>query len=502
MERAPTPPPTLFDRAFALLRSGKRAEAEAMLTDAIESARKNHGPASRELGAAEFDLARLLVAVGDAERGIAAVRRALDVPSTGDAAERDRLTYLLNLGDILGRTGRLEEAEAIHRQGLERREAIFGKDTDGYAFGQEPLAEVLFAKGALEPAEDLAQQALDTLFRTRNARALALVALRGAIRAMRHGDEYPLLEAYGAFPTDLKSHLVSFCLERAQRDPLDAALLLLVELRERLEDDEASPMQRLPEVVAALSNVAREAARHDLRRECLEWLREYFDAAKDAQQGVAARMAIAIAADEAGDREAATLAYRDAVAKAETLGDVLLRSQVLRNEGVFHSQRGDKERAASSLAEALALAEQASHVDLLGRALVALGIFEQHQGSKEKAKELLDRALATLPAGHPDTLYARSHLQALAQGGPCGCGDMGKAIAEALAAMIVPQLPPGLLAGIVVESVEDLRLQVQLARPPTEAERPLLDRVIGQAVNELRTRIRTGKGIGPVGPAS
>jgi hypothetical protein len=57
------------------------------------------------------------------------------------------LSYRLNLGMVLRMAGRLDGAETELRHGAEDRLAFYGREHPGYAFGLEPLAEVLLQRG-------------------------------------------------------------------------------------------------------------------------------------------------------------------------------------------------------------------------------------------------------------------------------------------------------------------------------------------------------------------
>ncbi len=86
-----------------------------------------HGEASPQYAAAEFDLALVLVGAGDLSRAASALRRAVDVPARDDAARELRLTYLMNLADVLQHQGRIDEARAvrlIHRDAVRLRQEI------------------------------------------------------------------------------------------------------------------------------------------------------------------------------------------------------------------------------------------------------------------------------------------------------------------------------------------------------------------------------------------
>lgn len=480
---------SVLERAFAAIHAGNPLEAETLATSAAKNAARRFGDTSGELAVAEFELAQVLLAVGDFARSAEAMRRAAAIPPKDRAGERHRLTCLMNLGEVLQRMGRIDQAREVLEDGLEGRARFYGVDTEGYAFGQEPLADVLLAQGELERASALAESAFATLWKAGNPRALPTAALRAAVRFARHGDEVPLLDCYDALPPEGKAELVQACLRRVEVDAPARSLGVLTELRERLEDDDAPPSDALPQVMAALSNVARGAGNSAVRVEALTWLLARFEAQGDERQVVSACLGLALAHDDAGQVDEAAARYAQASGRAQALGDVGLMAQVKRNEALFLSAH-ERPQAEAAFDEAVSLAERSGDAELRGRALIARGIFVQHRGQLDDARGLLERALALLPPSHPDTLYARSHLDAIVHARSCGCGDMSGAVGQALEAMVRSSLPDGLLDSISVQDVDDLTVSVSLARQPSADEQELLNRVLHQAISELRGRIR------------
>lgn len=479
-----------LDQAFDLLRSHKPREAEALLTDAAKEAADRFGADSAEHAEALFELAHVMLALGDLGRAAEVMERAAGIPAHTSQARKARLNYQGNLGELLQRLGRLDEARGVLEESLRGRAEVWGEETEGYAVGQVSLADVLFWQGELERAERLIEEAAGVQWHARSGRVVMALALRAAVRAARYGDERPLLEHLDALSLEFQTQLVALCLDRAERDPPPPTLLVLQELRERLEDEETlRPM--LARVVAAKAEVARRARDHQARLEAIGWLADHFEQAGDVQEALRARLGLALARDQAGDVPGAEQAYRDAVGRARALGDEAARALVLRNAGLFFGRHEQPAEAERLLVEALASAERAGDKAQLGVTLVAHGIFLQHQKRGDEARPVLERALEALPAGHPDTILARGHLEALEHGGPCGCGEQSGPLAKALEDLVRPKLPEGLLGSIRIDPSAGFgSIEVGLAREPSAEERELLEKALDQAVGELRMRLR------------
>src|SRR5262249_37853315 len=131
---------------------------------------------------AQNDLGAVLLYVGQSKRALAAFRKAcaVNLPDN-ERASRDRLTYLMNLGQTLQRTGKLEEAESVLREGAKGRQTLHGRDHPAYGFGLEPLAEVFLQRSKLGEAELAVEEAVANLWKTRHPRLAAALALKARI---------------------------------------------------------------------------------------------------------------------------------------------------------------------------------------------------------------------------------------------------------------------------------------------------------------------------------
>ena len=107
---------------------------------------------------------------------------------------------------------------------------------------------------------------------------------------------------------------------------------------------------------------------------------------------------------------------------------------------------------------------------------------------------MLTAALADIDPAHPDAVCARSHLDAVASGSGCGCGDRGKALAQACREFIVAHVPANLLSDVTVElKDDDFQIGVQLDHEPNEEQLEQIERVIRHGMEEFRKRLRQGQ---------
>ncbi len=173
---------SVLDYAIRRLRAGDALEAEKLCRDQLSRILQSHPEGSLAVAQAHFELATILAAVGSAAQAIEHMRSACEVTERGEAAERERLSFIMNLGDLLQNEGQLEEAETILRQGLACRETFYGKDHAGYAFGLEPLAEVLLALGRAASAAPMLERCVAIFQRDRHPRLPKALLLQVAAR--------------------------------------------------------------------------------------------------------------------------------------------------------------------------------------------------------------------------------------------------------------------------------------------------------------------------------
>lgn len=160
-----TTPLTPVEVASALLREGRIGDAVNLMRRELQVATDQHGHGSPEWGSAECDLGNVLLDADQRDRAIECYRRAVSATPRDRESRKDQLTYRLNLGLALRMAGRLDEAEAELRLGVQERLAFYGREHAGYAFGLEPLADLLRQRGDVAGARQVVEEAVANLWR-------------------------------------------------------------------------------------------------------------------------------------------------------------------------------------------------------------------------------------------------------------------------------------------------------------------------------------------------
>jgi tetratricopeptide (TPR) repeat protein len=201
---------------------------------------------------------------------------------------------------------------------------------------------------------------------------------------------------------------------------------------------------------------------------------------------------LAIALSAAGRDGESLAAYEQAEAEARRAGDARMEANALRNHGLLLAQLERFAEAQARLEAAVRAAEVSGDDEMTGRGEVALGIFYQHRGWFDQAHPVLERGLGRLPPSHPDTVYARGHLTALADGSECPCRITPEALAEQLRQHIIRSLPAGLLKDVQISlpgEGKDADVRVEVDREPTAEELEQLQVLVNQAYLTFRSRM-------------
>lgn len=479
-----------FDEALDLLHRGSGERAEQALSERVENARRTFGEASVEHVAALSDLAQLRMATGDHARAIAPLEEAARLRPPGPEGERQRLTMNMNLGDVLARASRPEDAEAVLREGLADRLAFYGEDHAGYAYGLEALATVLHKLGKNEEALRLADAAIDIFAQNGNPRIASALATRAPIaHAALGGSAFQRADILDdAEFGDLVSAVLA---NDGTAADARTRLGVLQELSQVRMDRFAGADRTTTQIFSAIANAARRAKDDEARITAYHWLQQILDSMNDAEGAFEATLGLALADDEAGDVDSARRDYDDALERSYLLG-ASARIRARRNAALFAASQGDHARASLLFAEGAATVGGGTEVVReRARLEIAYGIYLQHQGDNAAATEVLERALPLLPLADADALAGRSHLRAMSMGGACGCGSMDDAIGEAIAAAVKSKLPEGLVKHVRITIVPQKApdVSVELAREATASELALLRIVVPQAVAELQMSI-------------
>jgi tetratricopeptide (TPR) repeat protein len=486
--RLVTTPLTPVEVAFALLREGRLGDAENLVTRELQAATDQYGPGSPEWASAQCDLGNVLLNADQCDRAIECYRRAVSAKPRDHESRKDQLTYRLNLGFALRMVGRLDEAEAELREGVQERLAFYGREHPGYAFGLEPLADLLRQRGDWAGARQVVEEAVDNLRRNRHERVATAVALRASI-VNASGTREPLFVDLHQLPDEAVSEVGRVVTQTLDHDdPASKPLLtsLVAALEERLGIDHQSTLNAL----TALANLGRDISDQAGRVDSIERVLASYDRQGRPEDALMAALGLAIAQHDAGDAEAALRTYALANARAEHIGRPELRSQVLRNWGLALKEAGQVGVAEQRLIEAVAQARRGADHDTVGRACIALGLLLQHEARLSEASTILEEGLAVMDPVHQDAIIGRSHLGAVLDGRSCGCGNLADTMADAFRQFVNTRLPADLLDRLEVAIVDgDFKIEVGLRREPTEPELERLNDVFQTAHAEFRRRL-------------
>lgn len=477
-------------QALQRLEAGQPAEAEAIVAQAVEQARRQEGVDSPAYASAQNDLGTILMMTGQTALAIDAFRAACQYEFPDDEwATRERLTFLLNLGTVLERADRLEESVEAFHQGLREREQFYGREHPGYAFGLLPLCDALLKQRNLTDALTAIEETIENFQHNAHPLIVRAIAIRAEIVKSQDSTMFVLAESSSltdAQMVELTETILSRCAQegsQAQRAVLDD---LLANLSDRFGDTDLWTINTL----TTMANLDRATGNHTSREWAIRRVLGAYDSMGDQIQALHAVEGLALALGEAGDMKRAEAVHREALERAESM-DESIRSKVNRNFGLFLSEQGKLNEAETILRHSVELAKQTTEAELRGLAEIALGIFLQHQSKLEEAECLLRDAITLVDSAHPHALMGRSHLQAIETGSKCGCGDMSHAAAEAFCDYFREQLPEDLLEDVHVEIDEgELKIQVQLIREPTREELALLSRIQRHAQHQFQERLR------------
>lgn len=482
-----------MQQAMDLIRAGKGAQAEEIIARRADQIRQQFGAASAQDATAQGELGQILTMTGQLDRAIMAYQEACKGPTDTEPLMRDRLTNLMTLGQLLDRVGRLEDAEKILLEGLQGRESFYGREHPGYAFGLEPLAELMLRTNRIDTAMDMVQEVTWNFGRNGHSRLAGAVVLRALImQALGKGEApFAILEK---LPPEFAQDVAARAVDRAARSENPRwASRMLQELVDPLSAKLGDAHSTVLNVLISISNVERNAGKDSdsaARISAIQKAISIFEKQGKPREVINGLLGLALAYSDAGDNEKAISIYRDALDRAGKLGNFGLVSQIHRNCGLLLSEMGRSADAEAMLKDAVKEARQSNNAELLGRALIALGIFLQHQNRLDEAQPLLKEGQTQLPPTDPDSITASSHLRAIETGGGCGCGDTGAAIAQAFHDFVMARLPADLLSRLDVELKDgDFEVGVHLQREPKPDEVAHLERTINHALTEFRQKL-------------
>ncbi len=486
--------PTLeaaWERAEALLNAQKTADAETVMAQALTEVEKKEGVQSANYFSGIEYLATCQMAGGITGRAIATLQRGCAQPQPADsAAQKSYLTLFMNLGELLRMTGELEDAENVLRKGLTGRERFYGKQHAGYAFGLEPLADVLLAQGKIEDALPLYAESMKIFSQGNHPRVFGAM-VHHAFAQKLQTPEQATFERINA-NKDGWNEIGQAALVFAQNLMPDQAAPALWDLQKALAEQlsESHPLRENCLALVANKEYESETEGHFARQQkALMLLTNLYHAKGEKNQMLQAMQGVAFSQSAAGEDDAAQATYRRVVGLAQKLDDPTPLSRTLRNQGLHLAEMARRDEAEVILRRALLVADVPLARQEKARAQVALGIFLQHGGDLTEAEPLLEAAIRSLPPDDPDTFPARNHLNAIRKNQSCGCGDSPIAFSEGFQAFLDTQLPSEWRGQVNASFNEDGELTIEVDIPVKKEEAQRLGLIVNHALAKYQSSL-------------
>jgi tetratricopeptide (TPR) repeat protein len=469
---AAAPADSSIDAIFDRVRKGDSQGALEAVATKLQATAARVGVDDPAYAAVLYEHGSLCLALGMTKRALQSMRAATRITGPAPDDEKNRLTYLMNLSDILAHDGALEEAMRIAKDGLAARERFYGREHPGYAYGLETVAEVALAQARYQEALEHAQPALaiyDAHQHSRVPHAWALLFLAGAGTKGTWKDLQIAPQMASAVLREISSRMVPVAPE-VERGAVETLAPL------------AGEGEVVVEAWKRLSRVARKAGDQATRLAAIGRLRDYADAMGDQTLAIEAELALALAYDQQGADAEATRAYEEAERRARAAGSADWLCQALRNAGLFFLKQSP-ERGLALLREAAAV--PGASAEEHARSQIALGIRLQHGHDLAGARALLVSALAALDPVHPDAECAQSHLRAIDERGSCECDGVSREVHAQLERVVRERLPEGLLESI---ALTDGKVSIHVTRAMTDAEARLVADTVDLAMAEMGKR--------------
>jgi tetratricopeptide (TPR) repeat protein len=250
-----------LSRAVERLKAGDAPGAKEAARTAVQRAAAGAGERSPPYVEALFNEAMLLAVTGDVDSALASAQSAAAVPPAGRAMQKDRLTHLLNFGEVLTEQGRLDEAERVLRSSLDERKSFYGIQAPGYAWGLSALAQTLYFAGRSAQALELVDQAVNINLNSRQPKVADDLALRAFIVKSARGLDSQAFDCLDQLPPLLLGPITQSCLERTKgsmQHPDPAVPVgVLRELLQRSERASHADQAQVQNVQLRLAELAR-----------------------------------------------------------------------------------------------------------------------------------------------------------------------------------------------------------------------------------------------------
>lgn len=443
-----------LDRALELWKGDRVADGELLLRGEVIALERRFSRLSLEYEVASGELATYLWAVGNEVAAIEILNDICLAPMPTDgSAIRNRLTQIMNFGELLTTVGEFDRAETILEKGLAGRLKYYGKEHPGYAFGLQPLAGVWLYQGKFEAALTAIEQTIDIFANDGHERIIGAIVLQSEILKTGGVETYLFKNLEGWAQDSIEDFASSLFLRIENFTPPQIAQFLLLDLAQLLTIKFGKDGKTLLLTYSKLAEIERRLGKDGnshIRQVSIKQIFESYQRQGNLEGSISALMGLGYAQADNNEIEDALKSYSHALALAEGAQNSELSVQVMRNYGIFLKDIGQKSAARDMLTRSITIAQQHSLIDATARGQIALGIFVQHEGEIESARQLLELGTVKLNPSDPSRVCGINHLRAIEKGIAC--------CAEAMPDTILESCREFILSKISSEAVEDIQI--------------------------------------------
>lgn len=407
--------PTVM-QAMMLLKAGKSAAAIELVIQAREKAKEDYGPESIQYAEALYDHGSISILLDQLDYAVESLKIAVQIPPSSDEMKKNRLNYLLNLGEILTKMRNYSEAETVLRTNMKERAEYYGTERGAYGFALDSLARVLLKSKNYSEAESLAIQAVEIFRKEGNPQYYSSIAFRGLCTKAVHGTAKPAFTEFGNMQEQQTNVIYENSIRLAETHEPHYSSLFLFDLRDSLIQAGLVNDIQIFILGMQIDLLSRKMKENEIRIQELEWTlqRPEIQNRKDMQAELL--MALGIAYTDVENLKAAEKAFKDAESRASDANNNSIRARVLRNYAQMMTKKGKMKDAKKALEKGLKLAIEANDSIVIGRLQIALGINHIRQGKGLDGNISLNEGLMKIPRTHPDKILAHATRGAMKKG--------------------------------------------------------------------------------------
>jgi len=399
-------------QAMMLMKSGQSTAALELVIKARDKAKEEFGRESKEYAEALYDHGSISLLFDQYEYAVESLRIATEISPTTDEMKKNRLNYLLNLGEVLAKMGEYSEAEDVLRMNLRERAEYYGLERGAYAFALDSLARVLIKVKKYSEAETLATQAINIFKNEGNPQFYSTLAFRGLCTKAVHGINKPAFSEFDELNSEQTTTVYDHCIQLAEEHEPHYSTLLLYDLRDSLlKSGHANDLQIFM-IGMEIDFLSRKLRENKIRIQELEWTLERPEVQKRKEFLAELYLALGVAYSDIGDIKAAEKAFKTAESRASDANNNSIQARVLRNYAMMELKRQKYKDAKKLLEQGLKLASKTSDTLVIGRLQILLGIVLKELGKEIDAKIALNEGILKIPRNHPDALLAHAQLAA------------------------------------------------------------------------------------------